>query len=206
MGIVPDYSREAELHARGHARVAGVDEVGRGPLAGPVVAAAVVLDPRRIPPGLGDSKRMSAPARERAAAALRESAQWGLGAASVEEIEALNILGATHLAMRRALANLPRPADAALIDGNQLPRDLGVPALGIVRGDALCLSIAAASVLAKVWRDQLMVALAQQHPGYGWERNKGYGSKSHMAALQRLGPTPWHRRSFAPVRNILWQG
>ncbi len=205
MRIAPDYTREDSLRAQGYARIAGVDEVGRGPLAGPVVAAAVVLVPARTPPGLADSKRMSARARECAAAALRESAEFGIGLASVEEIESLNILRATHLAMRRALANLPIPPDAALIDGNQLPRDLSMPATGIVQGDMLSLSIAAASVVAKVWRDQLMVTLAQQFPGYGWETNKGYGSKSHIAALQRLGPSPCHRRTFAPVHKVLWQ-
>jgi ribonuclease HII len=180
-----------------------VDEVGRGPLAGPVVAAAVVLDPSRVPPGLDDSKRLLASTREGLAAALRESAEVALGVASVEEIEALNILGATHLAMARAVASLPAPPDHLLIDGNQLPRDLPAPATGIVGGDGRSLSIAAASVVAKVWRDELMVTLAQQHPGYGWEANKGYGSKSHREALQRLGPTPFHRRSFGTVRKML---
>jgi ribonuclease HII len=129
----------------------------------------------------------------------------GLGLASVEEIEALNILGATHLAMRRAIEALPAPPDHVLVDGNQLPKGLPMPVRGLVGGDRLSLSIAAASVVAKVWRDQLMVTLAQQHPGYGWETNKGYGSESHIAALQRLGPSPIHRRSFAPLRNMLWQ-
>jgi ribonuclease HII len=203
MRIKPSFAREEMLLGEGFTRVAGLDEAGRGPLAGPVVAAAVVLNPLCVPPGLGDSKQLSALQRERAATALHETSEFGLGQASVEEIEQFNILGATHLAMRRALADLRVPADVALIDGNSAPRHLSIPAQRIVRGDALCLSIAAASILAKVWRDQLMVALAQQHPGYGWETNKGYGSKSHMMALQRLGPTPWHRRSFAPLRYML---
>jgi ribonuclease HII len=203
MRIAPSFSHELALRAQGFLRIAGVDEVGRGPLAGPVVAAAVILDPASLPPDLDDSKRMTPRRREKAEQAIRESAQVGIGSATVEEIEALNILGATHLAMRRALAALPAPADHALIDGNQLPKGLPMGATGLVGGDRLSLSIAAASVVAKVWRDQLMVTLAQQHPGYGWETNMGYGSESHIAALQRLGPTPYHRRSFAPLRNML---
>lgn len=205
MRIAPTFAHEDALRAQGRLRVAGVDEVGRGPLAGPVVAAAVVLDPARIPPGLDDSKRMTPRQRERADRAIRDSAQVGLGVATVEEIEELNILVATHLAMRRALTALHVPPDAALVDGRQLPRGLPMPVRGLVGGDRLSLSIAAASIVAKVWRDELMVTLAQQHPGYGWETNMGYGSKSHIAALQRLGPTPWHRRSFAPVHKLLWQ-
>lgn len=203
--IAPDLAHEERLLARGFRRIAGVDEVGRGPLAGPVVAAAVILDPARLPPGLDDSKRLSRAQRERADRAIRESADLALGLATVAEIEALNILGATHLAMRRALAGLAPPADHALIDGNRLPGDLPMPAHGLVGGDRLSLSVAAASIVAKVWRDGLMVALAQQHPGYGWETNMGYGSESHIAALQRLGPTPHHRRTFAPVHKLLWQ-
>jgi ribonuclease HII len=171
-----------------------------------VVAAAVILDPARLPAGLDDSKRLTARQRERADRAIRESAEVGLGEASVEEIEALNILGATHLAMARALAALPSAPDIALIDGPLLPRGLAVPARALIRGDQRSLSIAAASILAKVWRDGIMVALAQQHPGYGWESNKGYGSESHIAALHRLGPTPHHRRGFAPIHKLLWQG
>ena len=205
MRIGPDFSREELLLSRGLSRIAGVDEVGRGPLAGPVVACAVILDPARVPPGLNDSKRMTRRARERAAEAIRDSAEVALGVASVEEIEQVNILAATHLAMTRALANLRVVPDHALIDGRQLPEALAVPASGVVGGDGLSLSIAAASIVAKVWRDGLMVALAQQHPGYGWETNMGYGSKSHMAALQRLGPSPHHRRSFAPIHKLLWQ-
>ncbi|MBP1805272.1 ribonuclease HII [Rubellimicrobium aerolatum] len=205
MRIDPDFQHEEALRARGCLRVAGIDEVGRGPLAGPVVAAAVILDPARIPPGLHDSKQMTPRTRERAALAIRDSAWVGIGEASVEEIEAHNILRATHLAMCRALRDLGRPVDHALVDGRQVPPNLGCPATGLVRGDSRSLSIAAASIVAKVWRDGIMRALAQQHPGYGWETNMGYGSKSHMAALQALGPTPWHRRTFAPVHKVLWQ-
>ncbi|WP_037280886.1 ribonuclease HII [Rubellimicrobium mesophilum] len=191
--------------ARGARNVAGVDEVGRGPLAGPVVAAAVILDPARIPPGLHDSKSLSRRARERADLLIRESARIGLGEASVEEIEELNISRATHLAMERAVAALGAAPDHALVDGLHLPPNLPCPGSPLVRGDSRSLSIAAASIVAKVWRDGIMVALAQQHPGYGWETNMGYGSKSHMAALQAKGPTPHHRRTFAPVHKLLWQ-
>lgn len=205
MRITPDFAHEEALIARGACRIAGVDEVGRGPLAGPVVAAAVILDPARIPPGLHDSKSLSPRAREAAAHLIRESAEVGIGEATVEEIEGLNILRATHLAMERALAAMGARPDHALIDGVHLPPNLPCPGSGLVRGDARSLSIAAASIVAKVWRDGIMVALAQQHPGYGWETNMGYGSKSHMAALQAQGPTPHHRRTFAPVHKLLWQ-
>jgi ribonuclease HII len=205
MRITPDFAHEQALISRGALRIAGVDEVGRGPLAGPVVAAAVILDPRRIPPGLHDSKSLSPRARERAALLIRESARVGIGAATVEEIEEINILRATHLAMERAVAALGTIPDHALVDGVHLPPNLPCPASGLVRGDSRSLSIAAASIVAKVWRDGIMVTLAQQHPGYGWETNMGYGSKSHMAALQAKGPTPHHRRTFAPVHKLLWQ-
>lgn len=203
MRIGPDFSREAALLTAGARRVAGMDEVGRGPLAGPVVAAAVILDPLRLPPGVDDSKRLSPARRGLAGAAIRESAAVGLGLASVEEIDALNIREATFLAMARAVAALPVAPDHLLVDGNALPPNLPCPATAVVGGDRLSLSIAAASVVAKLWRDGLMDALAQQHPGYGWEANRGYGSESHIRALQRLGPTPHHRRSFAPIRYML---
>lgn len=201
--MAPDFEREAALWARGLRRVAGVDEAGRGPLAGPVVAAAVILDPARLPEGIDDSKRLPAARRDRLAAAIRDSAAVGLGLAEAEEIDALGIAPATFLAMRRALLALPLGPDHALIDGPWLPPDLPCPATPVVGGDRLSLSVAAASIVAKSWRDRRMVALAQQHPGYGWETNRGYGSKSHIAALRRLGPTPFHRRSFAPLREML---
>lgn len=203
MRIGPDFSREAALLAASALRVAGVDEVGRGPLAGPVVAAAVILDPHRLPPGVDDSKRLTPARRAAAGRAIRESAAVGLGVASVEEIDALNIREATFLAMARAVATLPVAPDHLLVDGNALPPNLPCPATAVVGGDRLSLSIAAASVVAKLWRDGLMDALAQQHPGYGWEANRGYGSESHIRALHRLGPTPHHRRGFAPLRNML---
>ena len=202
----PDFSRESAARQRGCLIVAGVDEVGRGPLAGPVTAAAVILDPARIPPGLGDSKALSASRRAALAEEIADMAELSIAHATVEEIDEINILAASHLAMIRALAGLPRAPDFALIDGNRLPAGLPCPAKAVVKGDALCLSIAAASIVAKVCRDALMVGLAQQHPGYGWERNAGYPTPDHKDALRHLGPTPHHRRSFAPVRNILYQG
>jgi ribonuclease HII len=201
----PDDTFERAAIAQGHLRIAGVDEVGRGPLAGPVTAAAVVLDLSRLPAGLNDSKKLTARARDRLDAELWLCADVSIGHASVAEIDALNILRASHLAMERALAGLAQPPDYALIDGNMVPRGLALPAQTVIKGDARSVSIAAASIVAKVCRDRLMVDLAQQHPGYGWETNMGYGSKSHMMALQNLGVTPHHRRSFKPIHNILYQ-
>jgi ribonuclease HII len=201
----PDFTHEDAARAQALWPVAGVDEAGRGPLAGPVVAAAVILDSDAIPPGLNDSKVLSAAARVRLDTAIRATSVVAIGQASVAEIDALNILRASHLAMSRALALLPVAPAMALIDGNLIPRDLALPARAIVGGDALCLSIAAASIVAKVWRDRIMVDLAQQHPVYGWDRNAGYPTKSHRLALLEFGVTPHHRRSFRPVHNILYQ-
>jgi ribonuclease HII len=202
--IIPDFRFETEAQARGAKRVLGVDEVGRGPLAGPVTACAVRLDPARIPSGLGDSKALSAARRAALYAELLAVAEISIAHATVEEIDTLNILRASHLAMERAVAGLD--GDHALIDGNLIPRELACAATAIVKGDAKCLSIAAASIVAKVTRDRIMVDLAQQHPGYGWEANAGYPTKAHLEALLNLGVTPWHRRSFKPVHNILYQG
>ena len=201
--VPPSFQYETEIIARGVLRVVGVDEVGRGPLAGPVTAAAVRLDPGRIPQGLGDSKALAAGRREDLYLELLEVAEVSIAHASVEEIDSLNILRASHLAMERAVAGLA--ADHALIDGNMIPRGLGCAATAIVKGDARSLSIAAASIVAKVTRDRIMVDLAQQHPGYGWETNAGYPTPEHFQALLDLGVTPWHRRSFKPVHNILYQ-
>jgi ribonuclease HII len=202
---LPDLARETMARARGCLWVAGVDEVGRGPLAGPVTAAAVILDPARIPAGLNDSKQLSAARREVLHAELLACAIVSVAHASVEEIDALNILRASHLAMCRAVAGLARRPDHVLIDGNMIPRELGLPAEAVIGGDALCLSIAAASIVAKSVRDRIMVDLAQQHPGYGWEHNAGYPTKSHKAAMIEKGLTPHHRRSFAPVHKMLYQ-
>jgi ribonuclease HII len=187
--------------------VCGVDEVGRGPLAGPVVAAAVIL-PRRLPRSVArdadDSKRLSLAARERLDIEIRACATVGVGEASVAEIDSLNILRASFLAMRRALEQLSVVPDMALVDGNQHP-GLDVPCTMVVGGDGIHLSIAAASIVAKVARDRLMLALAEAHPEYGWHSNAGYGTLAHRNALKRFGPTPHHRTSFAPVRECLDQ-
>ncbi len=201
----PDYSFEIAAQERGFVRIAGVDEVGRGPLAGPVTAAAVVLDPARIPEGLNDSKKLSHKKRELLYAQIMEVADVSIAHASVEEIDEHNILRASHIAMVRALEGLKTPSDYCLIDGNMIPRGLSLPSETIIKGDARSVSISAASIMAKICRDYVMLSLAQQHPGYGWETNMGYGSKRHMSALQELGATPHHRRSFKPVHNILWQ-
>jgi ribonuclease HII len=203
--IPPDFSFETATHARALAPVAGVDEVGRGPLAGPVTAAAVILDPAHIPQGLGDSKALSSTKRERLFAEIMGSAQVSVAHATVEEIDALNILRASQMAMERAVAGLAIPPAHVLVDGNLIPAGLQGRAEAIVKGDAKSLSIAAASIIAKVTRDRIMVDLAQQHPGYGWEINAGYPTKQHLEALLNLGVTPWHRRSFRPVHNILYQ-
>ncbi|WP_128516057.1 ribonuclease HII [Tabrizicola thermarum] len=200
---IPDLAHETAALARGALRVVGVDEVGRGPLAGPVTACAVRLDPDRVPQGLRDSKQLTAARREALFDEIMAVAEVSVAHASVEEIDSLNILRASHLAMERAVAGLQ--ADHALIDGNLIPRGLRCAATAIVKGDAKSLSIAAASIVAKVTRDRIMVDLAQQHPGYGWEANAGYPTAAHLKALQTLGVTPWHRRSFRPVHNILYQ-
>lgn len=201
--ILPDFSFETAAFARGLARVAGVDEVGRGPLAGPVTAAAVILDPARIPDGLRDSKAIPKDRLEAIAARIHDMAEVSIAHASVEEIDRLNILHASMLAMERAVAGLM--VDHCLVDGNRIPSGLKGRAEAVVKGDARCLSIAAASIVAKVARDRIMVDLAQQHPGYGWETNAGYPAPAHLKALLDLGVTPWHRRSFKPVHNILYQ-
>jgi ribonuclease HII len=198
----PDSTFEEDLISRGALCVAGVDEVGRGPLAGPVTAAAVILDPANIPDGLNDSKMLSRKKREALEPLIFANAEVSIAHATVEEIDEINILRASHLAMERAIAGLGR-VDHALIDGNMIPRGLIIPATTIIKGDARSLSIAAASIVAKICRDRIMVGLAQQYPGYGWDTNAGYGSKSHISALHRLGVTPHHRRSFKPVHNML---
>jgi ribonuclease HII len=199
----PDFSFETAAHARALAPVAGVDEVGRGPLAGPVTAAAVILDPARIPQGLGDSKALSATKRERLYAEIMGSAQVSVAHATVEEIDALNILGASHLAMERAVAGLGTPPAHVLVDGNFIPAGLQGRAEAIVKGDAKSLSIAAASIIAKVTRDRIMVGHDQAYPGYGFARHKGYGTAMHQEALRRHGVTPLHRTSFAPIAALL---
>ncbi|RYY47318.1 MAG: ribonuclease HII [Sphingomonadales bacterium] len=194
----PDLKFERKYKRLHKGPVAGVDEAGRGPLAGPVVAAAVVLDPRCIPEGIDDSKALTAAKRERLCAELLACAQVGVGLASVEEIDRLNIFWATMLAMHRAVDALGLTPAFVLVDGNRCP-DWSHQSHAIVSGDALCLSIAAASIVAKHRRDCMMIELDALHPGYGWASNKGYSAKAHFEALRSLGPTPHHRRSFAPV-------
>lgn len=204
--VAPDFTRES----RHGGRVAGVDEAGRGPLAGPVVAAAVVFAagvPPWIRPLLNDSKKLTAAARQTAFDALRAEGriEVGIAAASVEEIARLNILRASLLAMRRAVLRLPRLPDLALVDGNQAP-DLPCPLECCVGGDASSLSIAAASIVAKVVRDRAMARLAARYPAYGWGANAGYGTAAHRAALRRVGPCRHHRAAFGTVRMLRDQG
>ncbi len=198
----PDFTRET----RHGGRVAGVDEAGRGPLAGPVVAAAVVFFDGVLPALadlLDDSKKLSAPARESAFDALAASGAWiGIGAASVSEIARLNILRASLLAMRRAVLRLPACPDLALVDGNQAP-SLPCPVQCCIGGDGLSLSIAAASIVAKVVRDRAMTRLARRYPAYGWDSNAGYGTASHRAALERVGACRHHRAGFGAVRRLI---
>ena len=182
--------------------IAGIDEAGRGPWAGPVVAAAVVLDRETMPEGLKDSKKLSEKKRTELAAALWETSSIGVGVASVEEIDRLNILQATLLAMSRAAANLPLRPEACIVDGTIKPK-LRAPAYTVVKGDAKSFSIAAASIIAKTTRDRMMRELAREFPHYAWEKNKGYGAPAHRAGLESHGVTPHHRRSFAPIHNML---
>lgn len=193
---MPDLAYETRHAIRGP--VAGVDEAGRGPLAGPVVAAAVILDPACIPAGIDDSKALTAAKRAALHDAILGCARVGLGICSVEEIDQLNIFWATMLAMTRAVAALDLRPGFVLVDGNRCP-DWEHASEAVIGGDALCLSIAAASIVAKHRRDCMMTELDALHPGYGWASNKGYAAKAHQDALRILGPTPHHRRSFAPV-------
>ncbi len=199
---MPDFALEKEAGGV----VAGVDEAGRGPWAGPVVAAAAILDPDTLPhhvqEQLDDSKKLTAKVRDRLFDALTGNIYQGVGIASVDEIDTQNILAATMLAMQRAVHNLPVQPDIALVDGNRAP-DLSCPVRTVVRGDGLSLSIAAASIVAKVTRDRIMAELALKHPGYAWDRNAGYGTKAHREGLDRFGVTEHHRRSFKPIAAYL---
>lgn len=203
----PDLSAENEARAAGYAAVCGIDEAGRGPLAGPVVAAAVILPPDFELAGLTDSKKLTAAKREKLFAALMQDArvQKSISAATAAEIDELNILRATHLAMARAAQGLADPpADFALIDGLPVP-NFPLPSKSIVKGDSRSLSIAAASILAKVTRDRRMQELDARYPAYGFAKHAGYGTAAHLAALRAHGPCPEHRRSFAPVAQLLPQ-
>jgi|TARA_R100000501_G_scaffold18412_1_gene38621 ribonuclease HII len=196
--MIPTYEEES----RGPHPVCGVDEAGRGPLAGPVVAAAVILDADALPDGVADSKVLTAARREALFDLIMTRAHVGVGRAEVAEIDRLNILWATMLAMERAVAALPRQPTMVLIDGNRAPK-WHRACRTIVKGDAKCISIAAASIVAKVTRDRLMKDLARHYPAYGWETNQGYGTPPHHRALTAHGATMHHRRSFAPVRAVL---
>ncbi|TNE59575.1 MAG: ribonuclease HII [Alphaproteobacteria bacterium] len=196
---LPDFERETLAGGR----VAGVDEAGRGPWAGPVVAAAVVLDPADLPDGLNDSKKLSEARREALYEVIQARALGiGVSIVEVEEIDQVNILNATMAAMARAVAALPLAPDLVLIDGNRAPK-IDLPTETLIKGDAKSLSIAAASIIAKVTRDRLMRQLHDSFPQYGWDRNKGYGTKTHQNALHCYGITPHHRRSFKPIHNML---
>lgn len=197
-----DFSHEARAIAQGCQLVAGVDEVGRGPLAGPVVAAAVILDPQAIPDGLADSKLLSAARRDALFdIILRQGLGVGIGSASAVEIDRLNIRQATLLAMRRAVAALPLSPGLVFVDGNDPPQ-LPCPCEAIIGGDALISSIAAASIVAKVTRDRMMARLGRHYPAYGFAGHAGYGTAKHRIALKEHGPCPAHRYSFAPVKGV----
>lgn len=199
---LPDFSHEHQFSGL----VAGVDEAGRGPIVGPVVAAAVILNPNNLPAGINDSKKLSAAKREALFETIKSSAiAYCIASASAQEIDEINILQASLLAMQRAVSGLSQTPSHALIDGNQTPKLLPCPATTLVSGDAKSLSIAAASILAKVTRDRMMEELAETYPHYGWERNAGYPTAAHLAALAAHGITPHHRRSFRPVREWLEQ-
>jgi ribonuclease HII len=197
---MPDFSFECEHDSP----VAGVDEAGRGPWAGPVVAAAVILDPASFPDGLNDSKKLSAKKRTILFELLMVQAKIGVGQASVEEIDELNILQATLLAMTRAVEDLPEKPAFVLIDGIHCPK-MEIPSKSIIKGDARSFSVAAASIIAKNTRDLIMVDLAKSWPDYGWERNAGYGTALHQQGLNLVGISPHHRKSYAPIRKIMTQ-
>jgi ribonuclease HII len=200
---VPDLALESALRARGLLRIAGVDEAGRGPLAGPVAAAAVILPQGFSCPGLDDSKKISAPRREKLYQALTAdpSVTWAVATADCVEIDTLNILRATHLAMHRAVQALVPPPDHCLVDG--LPvRGLSLPHDAVVKGDGISLSIAAASIIAKVTRDRIMAEIDLEFPQFGFARHQGYGTKEHLEALRIHGPCRHHRRSFQPVAQL----
>lgn len=205
---MPDWNEEAKYQGL----IAGIDEAGRGPWVGPVVAAAVTFHTHNINPillkSLNDSKKLSAKKREELYELLKQEAQngklnYGIGEASAQEIDDMNILQATFLAMRRAVEELPQIPDMAIIDGNRQPKKFPCPSVTLIKGDAISYSVAAASIIAKVYRDRLMIELARQYPGYGFEKNAGYGTKSHIEGLQKFGITPEHRKSYRPIAEML---
>lgn len=201
--MLPDWTIEDECAAEASGPICGIDEAGRGPWAGPVVAAAVILDRAALPDGIDDSKRLNATTRARLFDEIMASAHVGIGIGSVMEIERLNIVHANDLAMARALEALGQVPSMALVDGKWRPKTIAIPVRTVIGGDALSLSIAAASIIAKVTRDRIMQRLDGDCPGYGWRTNVGYGTREHREALARLGPSPHHRRLWAPVAKIL---
>ena len=201
---LPDFEVETQLITEGYRAVAGVDEVGRGCIAGPVTAAAVILDPKNIPNGLNDSKKLSLKQREKAFSAIQEKCVFFVAHSTVSEIDQINILQASLLAMERAIAGLNINPDFVLIDGNKSPEGLSAKCKTIVNGDSKSLSIAAASIVAKITRDRIMSRLDKEFPGYDWSKNAGYPTKFHKSAILNIGITPHHRRSFKPVHNILY--
>ena len=198
----PDYSLESKLAEKGARLIAGIDEAGRGPLAGPVVAAAVILDPYNIPQGLNDSKRLSATARQELFEEILQSSSCAWCAVNAREVDRLNILQATLLAMTRTARFLPVAPDAILIDGRDVPIGLHELGTAVIGGDGISQSIAAASIVAKVVRDRMMTRADAEYPGYGFEKNKGYGTKAHRDAIHDIGPCEIHRRSFAPISKL----
>ncbi len=203
---LPDFSIEQEWLEKGASVLVGVDEVGRGPWAGPVVAAAVCLNPADLPVGATDSKKLSAKKRLLLCEEIKQKAKWCIAEASVEEIDKLNIREATLLAMTRAVEGLNLQVNHTFVDGNALPSALpSVTAECVIKGDSKVLSIACASIIAKVYRDNLMASLAADYPHFAWEKNAGYGTKAHQQGLSEFGVTPHHRKSFKPIRALLGQ-
>ena len=202
---LPDFDVETGLIKKGYKAIAGVDEVGRGCIAGPVTAAAVILNPQKIPSGLNDSKKVNFKNREKIFQSIQDTCTFCVAHSSVEEIDQINILQASLLSMKRAILGLSIKPDFVLIDGNKSPGNLESESETIVKGDSKSLSIAAASIVAKVTRDRFMSRLDKEFPGYDWSQNAGYPTKLHKSAILNIGITPYHRRSFKPVYNILYQ-
>ena len=202
---LPNFDVETELIKKGYKAIAGVDEVGRGCIAGPVTAAAVILNPQKIPSGLNDSKKLNLKNREKIFQSIQDTCAFCVAHSSVEEIDQINILQASLLSMKRAIFGLRIKPDFVLIDGNKNPEGLESNFETIIKGDSKSLSIAAASIVAKITRDRIMSRLDKEFPGYNWSQNAGYPTKMHKSAILDIGITPYHRRSFKPVYNILYK-
>ena len=202
---LPDFDAETRLITKGYKAIAGVDEVGRGCIAGPVTAAAVILNPQKIPSGLNDSKKLNLKNREKIFQSIQDTCTFCVAHSSVEEIDQINILQAALLSMKRAILGLRIKPDFVLIDGNKNPEGLESNFETMIKGDSKSLSIAAASIVAKITRDRIMSRLDKEFPGYNWSQNAGYPTKMHKSAILDIGITPYHRRSFKPVYNILYK-